>query len=92
LKCLSKLTKLGGIALAWSLTNGLAFPLNHYFIFLVLAITSVLCLLLTFKLDKNRVDGARQNSSEAKGLLQDWREKKKKQRALAESACNHPGD
>lgn len=79
----------GGALFAWSLTNELSFPFNHYFIFIILASSAALSVLLSMKLDRNRVDGARQSTGEAKGLLKDWQEKKQQQAASTYATTEH---
>uniref|UniRef100_A0A6B2L3I2 Major facilitator superfamily (MFS) profile domain-containing protein n=1 Tax=Arcella intermedia TaxID=1963864 RepID=A0A6B2L3I2_9EUKA len=44
---------IAGYVLAWSLTNGLSFPLNHYFTFFFIALFSLVTFILTFFLDKS---------------------------------------
>jgi hypothetical protein len=53
--------------------------------FLVLAVSAALGLLLSLRLARSRVDGARQSADEAKGLLRDWQDKER-QRATAATA------
>lgn len=49
---------------------------------------AILCLALSLKLDRNRVDGARQTAEEAKGLLDDLRST----RARSNYSTAHNGD
>jgi len=63
--------------LAWSLTNGLSFPFNYYFAFLVMTTTALLALFFSFRLTRSRVSSGLESADEAKGLMDAWQETNK---------------
>jgi len=46
----------GSYVLAWSLTNGQGFPLNHYFTFFFIAFFGLICVALAFLLEKKSIE------------------------------------
>jgi len=46
----------GGMILSWSQSNGLGFPFNQYFIFILLSFVALVSLLLTCLLDKDSIN------------------------------------
>jgi hypothetical protein len=64
----------GGALFAWSLTDGMPFPFNHYFVFIILSLAAAGGFVLSFMLTPSRVVSDRGVPGEAKGLLRAWHE------------------
>jgi hypothetical protein len=59
--------------------------------FLVLSVSAALGLLLSLRLTRSRVAGARQTADEAKGLLRDWQDKERQRAATATARADALG-